>query len=1032
MTDLRDQLATSLEGTYSVEGELGGGGMARVFVAEEVALSRKVVIKLLAPELAESLSGERFIREIKLAARLQQANIVPVLQAGEIDGLPYYTMPFVAGESLRARLQRGPIPGDETLAILRDVARALAFAHAQGVVHRDIKPENILISGGAAVVTDFGIAKAISASRNDDADSTTLTRTGTSVGTPAYMSPEQAAGDAATDARTDLYAWGVVAYELLAGTHPFSGCTSTTDLVRAHMVETPAGLASTEVPESVNALVMRCLAKAPTERPSSALELIAAIDRSHRTATSEAIPVRRPLGVIGAMVIYAAIFLLVIAFAKVAITAIGLPTWVFGGSIGIMLLGLPVVLLTALVERQRVATSSPIVSNAITNLATWRTTRRGGVAAFGAFALAIGGYMSMRQLGVGPFASLIGAKAIAPRDRMLLADFRGPASDTSLGAVFGDGMRAALDQSKVIRLIAPDQAAAALQRMRSPGAALVGSVAREVAERSGAKVILDGDVKTIGKSYALTVRLLAPRSNESLITLQETARDDADFTAAVGRLAKRLRARIGESLRSVNAAPELAEVTTASLPALRKFTAAERAIFARGDYTTGLQLLREAVEIDTGFAMAYATIGAVYSRFAPGQRQLATEYFQKAYDARDRASPSDRAEIEINYWASGPSVDVRQERAAMSRLAEIDSIDHATRLAGAAMDVGDWTRAVSFSRLAIANDAAGGVAYGVMINAFGALGQMDSVRFYVNRLRERAPRNPVSLVTIVELAPHLGDDSAALAAARELERIPSPIAVEMGKRNGSTVLLRQGKLREARREMEAGLGSERQRGATGTRRALLGYEAFTQATLFGDSARAIALLDSALNVDPWENSAPRDRDYFYYAMTAAAVNRPDLVRRAAQGLRRDDPNQPLPFGGPVLPLIEGQALRAEGKYDEAIASFRRSDVTGMTLFPVALVAATFDQAGQKDSAIVYYEKFVNTSMMGLWLVADARYGQQARRRLGELYEERGEFDKAYDMYSSFVRIWKDADPELRPAVATIRARMNRLESRRAR
>lgn len=200
--------------------------MSRVFVAEEMRFGRIVVIKVLTHESTAGLSAERLEREIQLAAQLQQANIVPVLGAGEIAPstggnvvtLPYYTMPFVDGESLRARIETGPLPFAEAVAVLRDVARALSYAHDRGVVHRDVKPENVLLSGGAAVVTDFGIAKAVSASKMR-APRDTLTVVGTSLGTPAYMAPEQAVGGD-VDHRADIYSWGVVAYELLAGRHP--------------------------------------------------------------------------------------------------------------------------------------------------------------------------------------------------------------------------------------------------------------------------------------------------------------------------------------------------------------------------------------------------------------------------------------------------------------------------------------------------------------------------------------------------------------------------------------------------------------------------------------------------------------------------------------------------------------------------------------------------------------------------------------------------------------------------------------------
>src|SRR5687767_11029345 len=222
---LRDDLELALGSAYTLERELGGGGMSRVFVAEERALGRRVVVKVLPPEIAAGVNVDRFRREIQMAARLQHPHIVPVLSSGEMHGIPFYTMPFVEGESVRARLQRsGAISITEVIGVLRDVAKALAYAHDHGIVHRDIKPDNVLMSGGSATVTDFGIAKAIAASRTDPGggeQQATLTQIGTSIGTPAYMAPEQAAGDPATDHRADIYSYGCMAYELLAGRPPF-------------------------------------------------------------------------------------------------------------------------------------------------------------------------------------------------------------------------------------------------------------------------------------------------------------------------------------------------------------------------------------------------------------------------------------------------------------------------------------------------------------------------------------------------------------------------------------------------------------------------------------------------------------------------------------------------------------------------------------------------------------------------------------------------------------------------------------------
>ena len=289
---LLEQLQESLGSAYTIDRELGGGGMSRVFLATENRLHRKVVVKVLSPDLAAGVSAERFEREIQLAAQLQQANIVPLIATGDTNGLPYFTMPFVEGESLRARIAaRGKFTITECIGILRDVARALSYAHAAGVVHRDIKPDNVLLSHGAAVVTDFGIAKALSDSRSSTGGSS-ITQTGTSVGSPAYMAPEQIAGDPNVDHRADLYALGCMGYELLAGEPPFTAETPQRVLA-AHLTQAPKPIASSrsDVPQKLAAVVMRCLEKDPANRPASATEILTTLE-SVSTADETAVPMR--------------------------------------------------------------------------------------------------------------------------------------------------------------------------------------------------------------------------------------------------------------------------------------------------------------------------------------------------------------------------------------------------------------------------------------------------------------------------------------------------------------------------------------------------------------------------------------------------------------------------------------------------------------------------------------------------------------------------------------------------------------------
>jgi len=272
--DAQTRLQTALTGRYAFEREIGHGGMATVYLAQDLKHRRPVAIKVLHPHLAAHLGVERFLREIEIAARLNHPHILTLIDSGEADGFLYYVMPYVEGESLRGRLIREKrLPVDEALQITRHVAAALAYAHSRGVVHRDIKPENVMLHEGEAMVTDFGIAKAITEAGTDN-----ITQTGTAIGTPAYMSPEQAAGQTDLDGRSDLYSLGCTLYEMLVGEPPFAGPSAQAVMVKRLSEPVPSlrGLRG-GIPEAIERAVAKVLARNPDERYDSGTTLAAAL-----------------------------------------------------------------------------------------------------------------------------------------------------------------------------------------------------------------------------------------------------------------------------------------------------------------------------------------------------------------------------------------------------------------------------------------------------------------------------------------------------------------------------------------------------------------------------------------------------------------------------------------------------------------------------------------------------------------------------------------------------------------------------------
>jgi tRNA A-37 threonylcarbamoyl transferase component Bud32 len=1057
---IRDQLQSTLGAAYTLERELGGGGMSRVFVAEEARLKRRVVIKVLSPELAQGISVERFEREIQVAAALQQANIVPVLSAGDTNGLPFYTMPFVEGESLRARLAQGPLGIGEVVSILRDVSRALAYAHARGVVHRDIKPDNVLLSGGAAVVTDFGIAKAISASRTQSIGAT-LTQIGTSIGTPAYMSPEQAAGDPDIDHRADIYSLGAMAFELLGGQAVFAGRTPQR-MLAAHMSETPRSIAELrpDTPPALAELVMKCLAKDAAARPQHATDVAQALETTSGGSMAAMPPILLggPAMFRRALLVYAVAFGAVALLAKAAIVGIGLPDWVFPGSLVVMALGLPVVLWTGYVQRvtRRAMSATPTftpggtpamkVQGTIATMAlkasphvSWYRTARGGLYALGGFVGLIALFMAMRAFGVGPFASLIASGQFAARDRVIITDFKVSNADASLGRVVGDAIRAGLGDSRIFTLVAPAEMASALQRMQLPADARVTlDVARQMAMREGVKAIVDGDVTQVGTSYIVAARLVTADSGRELMSFRGTAKGSDAIIDVADDLSRKLRAKAGESLRKVQATPALAYASTSSLEALRKYSEGMRANDAERDYPKAIAALRQAVALDSNFAEGWRKLAVAITNSRLYPPSATDSALRRAYALRDRMTERERDAVLAYYHSSPLGYDRAQAIATYERmLARGDSAVSLINLGGLARSRREEARAESLFRAEIRRNPGS-------LSGYGNLSQLlrDGARFaeydsLMAVVRQQFPGRVGSLnqsaVGIQWDQGYLDRASASFDSAR---KVVDPRAPSWAVGVQADMAAERGRFRALRALAEEQYAIDSAKGTVYPRAFLAARELNQLAEAALPLDDVLRRFDASVAQVNLANLPESDRPYVYLAELEAKAGRLD---RARQWLARYDAE----VKDAALRRSRRQGLQhsqahiamAERKWNEAARLLRASDQEtdgpvgqDNTALPIELLQMWL-AAGEPDSAMAAFNVYRKTAP-GAYHEAsgrpDRRLGAPTSEALAKMFDARGDTRNAARYYANVVEFWKNADAELQPRVKAARERLAAL------
>jgi tetratricopeptide (TPR) repeat protein len=934
MTDF-GRLDAALTGRYRIERELGAGGMATVYVAEDLRHHRQVAVKVLRSELAASLGAERFLREIEIVARLQHPHILPLHDSGSVGDVLFYVMPLVEGQSLRDRLDRGgALSMEEATRIIREVADALAYSHRQGVVHRDIKPENILLSSGHALVMDFGIAKAVS----ESAVSISLTGSGVSIGTVTYMSPEQATADPATDHRADIYALGVMAYEILAGQPPFTG--NPQQVLAGHLTRRPEALSAirTTVSPALEAIVMRCLEKNAADRPQGADEVMRALDA---TATT----------------------------AQMAAPAPALPT------------------------RSRL---------------TWRRAIAG---AAGVAVLAAVGVAWFAR--VGRAGTLIGDNLLAENDVVLVSDFENRTTDSSLAATITDAIRVDLQQSQTVRVMSQSAMWAGIGRMGlEHGTALPEPKVQELAEREGAKAYVVGEIARLGGGYQITARVVATAGGGEALTARATASNDDQLIGAVEKVGRELRRGIGESLRSVMAAPPLAQVTTSSLPALRALTASKR-LHNEAKWRQAIAMANEAIRFDSTFASAYTALTAAYTNL--NEVSNATEASRQAFRLRDRLPEIERLRIEARYYSTTGDVDA--EEAAWRRLAELGREE--TNYAGMLSAVGRLSEAENMARRGVVRDPKSAISLWNLNEMQVALQKFDAAESTLALARENIPGNPY--VQFIDVAIRWG--------LRDYDSLEAFLVSEEGRkledRDAHVCLadLQRGRIKAWQR--------------CESRHDMVHENAMAQLSEFrinGDADRARIGYESFLKASPDERSIDR------YAGVIALLVEVGRVREAkdllAEWRRRAGPDD-LGFRSDSG-LAVGAIAAADGDLEKATNAYlqwQKSRVAAaMTLYNRGLpeAAAIMARRGQPDSAIVLFERAIATSSAYGGQVYEPGWYTQALVMLGDLYDARGDRVKAAEYYRRYIDVFKNPDPPIARQVAAVREKLARVTGEPAR
>jgi tetratricopeptide (TPR) repeat protein len=711
----------------------------------------------------------------------------------------------------------------------------------------------------------------------------------------------------------------------------------------------------------------------------------------------------------------------------------GLPDWVFPFALVLLVIGLPIILATAMIqarpasegtavsESQPARAAAPASDLASRKLLTWRNALAGGALAFVLLAVVTTGFMFMRNRGIGPVGSLVAKGLIDERSPVVLADF--VADDEGLSRAATEAFRVDLSQTRIVKVAERASLAPALERMQAdPSQPLTEDAAREVAKREGIPAVISGEITEAGGSYVLTARVVSATDGLELASHRETARDGSEIIPAIDRLSGKIREKIGESFTSLRADAPLEAVTTSSLEALELYSEAVDAIEHRGDSEGGIRLLEEALEIDPEFASAWRKLG-VELRNARRERARSAHALTRAYELKDRLTPRERYLAEASYY-NDIRADEARAKAAYERMLDLDpndawALNNLALIYGA---LGDQERSLELMERATALDSSS-IGLGNVSATQVRLGRFEDALATAERGRVQFPDDPRFYTMASFATTNLEDYEATIRIMDEMivDLPADPAAQATGRFRLMEVAALQGRVDDAA-DLEQ--DARRYLGQMGLPGADYHFaRAWVAATVLNDTVSARAQVDRMLAEHPLEDiEEPLDRPYLGFANLYAALGETERSQGMIQAFRAAVPDAPDDRWSDDQATLDGHAALHAGRYDEAIEHYRswRDLEPGCSQCGLYEIGKAHDLAGRPDSAVVWYRLDLETPR----LRAPPR--PVLFERLAQLYDEQGDLENAALYYARFVELWADADAELQPRVEAARARLEEI------